>query len=412
MSWTDRLLPATYISPSGIPFNFQYEDVSMESDRKTATFVFPEVDGAFIQDLGRAGRRFPFTIFFSGDDYDILSDSFMAALEEKGIGTLIHPKYGTKFVIPTGSISRNDNLLSSANQAVFNVTFSETIIGSEFPSLIENVLSKIKTALSVFSTITSIQFKDNVVAGLASEIISIKNKLINFVLRLGLQLNPVIKISEEVYAAYQVIDSSIQDSINQVSDYPDIAMIQLIQLVRLPSESPNEIETKYNSYNNIINNILSNNYKLSISSNEPQNNFLSDFCFVYSNLAAICESCINQDFNTRNEVILYHDKIIESFDNIKTWLDNNITSLNYIDSGESYDAILNIISLTSAYLINLAFELPSEKKIILGEDRNIIELVSELYQDLEKIDYFITTNELTADEIEILPRGKEVVFYV
>src|SRR5512138_87768 len=106
MAWQDRLKEVKYTSPSGQEFTFFYENLSVESEKKTAEFIFPEIDGAYIQDMGRAGRKFPFTIYFSGEDYDIDADSFLAALEEKGIGKLEHPVYGNRKVIPTGAISR------------------------------------------------------------------------------------------------------------------------------------------------------------------------------------------------------------------------------------------------------------------------------------------------------------------
>jgi hypothetical protein len=412
MAWTERLLIATYISPSGIPFNFQYENVSVESDKKTSTFIFPEVDGAFIQDLGRAGRRYPFTLFFSGPDYDLTADSFLAALEEKGIGQLIHPKYGVKSVVPTGTISRRDDLLTSANQAAFSISLSETLTGLTFPASIENVLTVIKTALSVFQTASSAQFKADLSATTASEQISVKQVFEKQRFAIENAFDLITKTSEELNTAFQTVNNSLKESISDLVDFPDVVSSQAITLMRIPSQSDIEIIEKTNQYNVVIDIELAKpTYLPSISSDEPENAFSSNIIQVYSAMAAECESVLNADFQTRKEAIEISEIILNKFDEVKLWLDTNITSLGVVDTGESYDTLLNVISLATAYLIDLSFDLPAEKILILGEERNIVELVSQLYGDLEQLDFFITTNNLNVDEIEILPQGKQVVYY-
>jgi prophage DNA circulation protein len=144
MPWEDRILEAAYTSPGGTRFVFLYEDFSVSVDKKTTTFIFPDFDGAFIQDLGRAGRNYPFTLYFSGEDYDQQADAFLAALEEKGIGTLEHPRYGTKYVVPTGTINISESHVNGANQAVFGVTFSETITDLTIPAIAKNATDQIE----------------------------------------------------------------------------------------------------------------------------------------------------------------------------------------------------------------------------------------------------------------------------
>jgi hypothetical protein len=413
MAWTDRLLTATYISPSGIPFNFQYENVSLESTKKTATFLFPELDGAFIQDLGIAGRRFPFTVFFSGEDYDTTSDAFLAALEEKGIGQLIHPKYGVKSVVPTGSITRRDDLLNSANQAAFDVGFSETLTGLNFPASIENILNSIKTAITAFQTASSDQFASDLNAVSASEQISVKQvfEAQRFVIEQAFE--SIAKTSDELNAAFQTVNNSLVETIqDSLIDSPDIISSQLMTFIRIPSESTIDISEKVTQYNTVINVELAKDpYEQSISSSEPDNAFISNQVQVFTALTAECESVLNAEFKTRNEAIDISESILTTFDSIQTWQDANITSLVAIDTGESYDALVKVVSLAVAFLVDLSFDLPAEKIIVLGEDRNIIELVAELYEDLDQIDFFIQTNDLTVDEIEVLPQGKQVVYY-
>ena len=61
----------------------------------------------------------------------------------------------------------------------------------------------------------------------------------------------------------------------------------------------------------------------------------------------------------------------------------------------------------------VAFELPVTRIVRLGRDRQILELLTEFYgaEGFDRMDQFITDNKLTADEIVLLPMGREVRYY-
>lgn len=412
MPWQDRLLTATYISPSGIPFNFIYEDVSIESDKKTATFNFPEIDGAYIQDLGRSGRRLQMNVFFSGDDYDFTSDSFLQALEETGIATIIHPRYGVRSVVPTGTITQTDALLTAANQASFSFTLSETLTGLTFPGSLQNTISDIKSGVSLFQTATATQFDTDLIIDTASGKIAIEQELDTQRAIINGSFETFVKVSEDFNASFQTINNSLSETIfEQTATNADVVADQSITFMRVPANIDNETLQKINLYEGIINNQLNKNYDTQVVGQETNNNFRANAMQAFAGLAASCESVLAAEFTTRPQAIDLAEKLLNIFDLIKPWYDAGLVNLNLVDTGESYESLLSLLSLSTAYLIGLSFELPAQRIKILGEERNCIELVSELYNDLEKLDFFIITNDLTADEIEILPAGKEVVYY-
>ena len=411
MAWDTRLLTPTYISPNGIPFIFQYEDVSVESDKKTAAFTFPEIDGAYIQDLGRGGRRFPLVIFFSGPDYDLASDAFLSSLEVKGVGTLIHPKYGPRSVVPTGTITRRDDLVTAANQAAFSVTFSETLTGLLFPDSIEDILTIIKAALALFQTVTSAQFATDIIANTAKEIISLQQKFDLQRLIVDQGFGTIVKVSEDLAAAFTAVNNSVTENIANIAEFPDQVSSQLITLMRIPSQIADNIAESTAIYQRMIGVETAVIYEPAASSNAPDNAFRSATVQALSALVANGESAINNAFQTRKEAIEVSEQLLDSLESVQKWHDENITALGVIDTGESYSAMLDVITRVTAYLINLSFDLPAERVLILGKDRNVIELASELYGDPEKADFIIQTNNLTADEIEILPQGTTVVYY-
>ena len=106
MAWDTDIIEAVYTAPSGKKYNFQYDSkLSSETDLKTATFTFPERDGALVVPLGVGGRRFAFTCYFYGKNSNKDADAFENGLKERGYGELQHPIYGTHKVVPTGTIT-------------------------------------------------------------------------------------------------------------------------------------------------------------------------------------------------------------------------------------------------------------------------------------------------------------------
>ncbi len=63
-------------------------------------------------------------------------------------------------------------------------------------------------------------------------------------------------------------------------------------------------------------------------------------------------------------------------------------------------------------LIDQALNLPTERVIILDREMTPLDLVWELYGDIERLEEFIEYNNLCGDEILWLTRGREVRWYV
>ena len=403
MPWTDRIQTPAYISPSGIRFEFQYENVSMESNKKSGEFIFPEIEGVFIQDLGRSGRKFPFVLFFSGPDHDQESDSFLLALEEIGIGTLEHPLYGTRKVVPTGTIGRRDDLVTGSNQSVITITFSETIIDINFPSSSLNEETDIKNSVSDFNSSTSDQFAETLDIESESESVIIQNDLIEEKDFINTTLENITNTDEDIKIAMDTVSDSFNDIVSGLLDPGGVAD-QMITIINTPSNVVTSADAMLEGYGSVIDTRIGG----VVSS---ANNYRTSNMIVSSSFGALALSMLNSNFTNRPQAVDAANRIIDIYDSITDWMDTNITAFEIPDTGEIYDNLNQIYSKITGYLIRLSFDLPKKIFIILKEDRQIIELVAELYGDIEMIDFFIETNELTTDEIELLPQGKEVVYF-
>lgn len=91
MSWYDQLQTA---SLGGVEFDCQ--SVDDEIGRRTATHVYPQRDGAEIEDMGRGARRTRLRAVFFGVDYETRLGKLIDVLDDqKESYELVHPILGT-----------------------------------------------------------------------------------------------------------------------------------------------------------------------------------------------------------------------------------------------------------------------------------------------------------------------------
>jgi hypothetical protein len=411
MAWDDRLKEAAYTSPSGNRFVFLYENVSKEVDKKTTEFLFPEKDGAFIQDLGRAGRRYPFMLFFSGPDYDLLSDAFLEALEEKGAGKLEHPRYGDKIVIPTGRIVQREDLTTAANQAVFSVVFSETIEDITFPISAQNTGSILSASANNFQIETADQFQADIKIDNSSEGVFLQNVALASVPIID-SLEEITEQDSDINASFKTILAAYEEQVKNVLLELGDTALQAILLIRTPSRIKTDIKNEVDIYTTFINSLIS-VIQISDGTNNPDNTYLYINTMAATGLTALCEAALFSVIETRPQAVEASQNILDLYDALKLWQDQNITALEIVDSGETYNTLTQVVSEAVIYLVNVSFDLPQERIEILQNDRNLIEFLASVGLNVESnFDNFIQWNDLTADEIEILPKDLEVIYYV
>jgi hypothetical protein len=116
---------------------------------------------------------------------------------------------------------------------------------------------------------------------------------------------------------------------------------------------------------------------------------------------------------SREESIQTMNRLITMFETIKSFQDYKIGNDVIIDSASNSYLLLIELVYSSLRLIQAAsFSLPMQRSIRLDRDRQVIELCCELYGSADYLDKFIAENDFNIDEIELLPMGREVTYYV
>jgi prophage DNA circulation protein len=96
-TWAASLQPASWRS-----VGFVVIESGVVAGRKTAVHEYPFRDPVWVEDLGRQARKYTFRGYIVGDDVYAQRDRLLAAIEQPGPGTLVHPSLGSRQVSLVG----------------------------------------------------------------------------------------------------------------------------------------------------------------------------------------------------------------------------------------------------------------------------------------------------------------------
>ncbi|MDA8258380.1 MAG: DNA circularization N-terminal domain-containing protein [Betaproteobacteria bacterium] len=132
MTWRDRIQSN---SVDGQPLlgsfrgaRFVVPENDLEFGRRKQVHEYPKRDTPYVEDIGRKARRFSVQVFVDGSitadgDYIPARDALIAAIEEAGPGTLVHPWYGSLRVDVVESSVREST--REGGRAAFQLAFVE-----------------------------------------------------------------------------------------------------------------------------------------------------------------------------------------------------------------------------------------------------------------------------------------------
>lgn len=430
MTWQDRLREAAYTGPSGARLTFQYEDVKRAVTKRTTAFEFSGVNGGYIQDNGFGPRRYPMRIFFSGDDHDIDATRFELLLLETGVGKLEHPLYGTVTVVPFGDITRADNLKTGANQTILEVSFWSTL-GVLFPSAVGSPANELQATLEAFDEAVAGQFADATDLDSAVTQAAAGASIRDLLLSTSAALTSVSEATLSITREFREIESTINLGIDVLIGQPIQIAGLLSNLITLPGRALAGIRDRLEAYGILASDTygrdganpaatLIDQTFLPLRTTEIANDFHISDLFAASTVAGSVTSTLNHEFETRPEALEAAEIVIAQFDAFVDFRDKGFEALETIpalgpfqvDTGESYQQLQKAVALMAGFLIEKSFSLKPERRIILDRPRTIIDLSAELYGSVDdRLDFMISTNNLTGSEILELPRGKSILYY-
>lgn len=406
MAWDDRIREAAYTSPGGTRIVFDYENVSMSVDKKTAAFDPPDANGTYVQDLGHTGRKYPLRVFLWGADYDQEAAALESALLEPGAGVLEHPIYGVIDVVPFGTIRRKDDLKTAANQAVFELVFWETT-NVVFPSTQEDPGSSAVNAIQEYSDAAAAEFAEEVSLDSAVQRVTFKNEYNKALGSAENGLQAIADTQENVRKQFTAVLASINNGIDILVGDPLSLASQTAVLLQSPARALTAIGDRLEAYATLAAEIT--------TSKAPAdaNAFRTADLYASTYVSGSLLSAVNNRFSTKNGALSAADELLTQFESVQSWRDGSLRDLGLIDPGAAYQQLLEAAAITAGFLVEISFTLKQERSIVLTHPRTIVDLAAELYGEIdEQLDFLIETNGFTGSEILEVPAGREVKYYV
>lgn len=420
MSWEVRLLPAiTLISPEENTHTGKWRSSSDPLTKALGVFKTIGGNGGRVQDLGSGLRTSNYVVYFDGDDCDILSEAFIASLDETGPWTIDHPVRGRlNYQHPLSFDPIHDPTESG------NIVAVATSWITDYPT--DAPVSQIQRASEIQAGVEEVNqggikgFLDNVQTKTAN----LKNK-----------------IQEGTDLMQKAIDDSLGELIltvegatdvmealgNGINSTLDQAVFQAVELAaqcqffcQLPAQLLNNTTGRIEGYKNAINGIISD--ILGGTPEEQKNQAVTNQMTVVGIFCGASLSVIsNDDIQTRVQAVEVSQVITALFQDLTNALDTygeEFTDLlyheRYFSQTDTFSALADLTAKTQRYLLDLSVSLKKEKTVITDRPLSAV-FATLLYYDTEDdetTDLLIETNNLTLQEIMVIPADTKLVIYV
>lgn len=434
----ERQKGITWRSPKGKIFNLKStesgysrkhngEVKSNPSGKKSTKKAVTDSNDTFA-DLGIAGRDVSLEFIFIGETHDSEAKAFTDALCEVGKSHL-RLAYGDEFTVNVLDFSVKNDLLKAINATTVSVKFHETA-KTVYPESEKGGAKEVK-AQAAQTKLTAAQNLSNAVDSVAGD----TSRFAQFAASYSKMMNTV---SAALDTANSVsLNSIMKDILGQNLATNAFTMVSQLQIVmsksaalasRVKNLSSFELRlpvgSAFDSWNGLIGNLKTNSTPSGIKTvtglkpTEIDNLLINDTSAI-SALAAVSENAVNTNFETRKEAVEAAKKLIELEETWTEFIEEQaakITELNDVfirDTG-----IVELVAAAAGVILKQSYELKVEKTIVLTEDKTLVEIAYENYEERFKddpdgtVEYLRTSNNLNDDDFFLLPKGSEVKIYV
>jgi len=419
--WKERIIEGAIETPDSIRYVFYYRDLEKDIDKKISKYNFGDIDGTLIQDFGLGEVSFPMIIYFSGADCDRTANSFEKSASKKGVCILEHPVYGIKNVV-IEKIKRQDLLSTAANQVIFTLTMTETIL-FEVPVAGEDTRIGILSALEKLKEKISNAYQGSFLATTVTAISNAADRITDAVNEVADSVELISSSVNEITSVVNNTQRYINQNIETLMEAPLTLADSVQEMISAPARAVASVKQRITIYKDLYSDLASN--PTGQNTNDKKNQCAEKQLLLPSLVSASCESAVFPDtdgigFRIRSDATAAAAEVLEFYLDCQDFLDemqSDTENDNLVNTFVVSDALTQIlkysVALTVKNLVRLSFQLAQERVITLTSDRNLIDLCYELYgtSDDEHLNLLIESNGLTGDDIIMIPSGKEVVYY-
>lgn len=409
-------------SPSGNIFTAKWEGDDRTVENKVGIHEFPNVIGAKVQSQGPGAFIYPLTFNFGGKDNDLDSSDFMDALrdEYKDKWKIQHPTKGPIFLTWIGAIERIQPVKSGGLTKI-TVNWIEGLPDSEEEAAAQ-AQAQAEFQSDQANAAASDQFEENAVQDTPADRQSLIDSVSNAITKINSTLSLIENfdiIPDQLEAIAAAIDTALE------ADFIDGALLagQMQAYTQLFGLGQNNSKDGVSMYSDLVDNMLTE------SPDQPTSGGKSEIAVtelvVSAAIVGAGQMSLIGGLASRSEVITVAEANAALFETATEGLDetqaiyadNSIDTI-YWSQSSAYADMLKMISDSNRFLYLSLFGLPSERRIILKEDKFTGQIAKDEYgninqsgDDLENLWLLIDSNDWHGNDIYMQPAGTEVLIY-
>jgi len=412
MSWLENIeTPLKITTGDGKEFSPNWVNARKTVGFNLAQFEFPNIDGTLVKRNRPKGSKYELEIYFQGEDHLIESKDFELSARDPRYWLIVHPYYGELKVHPLELLFDN----SGHNLTKITGTVLETIV-DVFPKGSVSQKDQIDEQKSELDESGSQQYAadnpspDAKDKALMSDTVDDQNK------RTGRSISDSIQAADfrdKTNAANRAITNATSD--------PLAAMRAIDDVLNYPAQLQNSITARLDAVTDAFTGLVN---KIG---NSPQTIPASQKRFhekaLTSNVSAMATAVTNPGgggSTSRSQALGMTQKIINTFNTYVETLDSmqngtGGTLTSYVPNQDSLKRTEQLINFVVSEFLAITLTEKQEHKFIVDAETNALLLTHRFYgldEEDENLTTFIETNNIGLDEMLLIKKGREVVYFV
>jgi len=421
-NWKERLREEiTLTSPKGTEYTANWRGNPISITNSVAIHEFPGIQGARVQDLRPGAFLYPLTLFFTGKDNDLDATLFMFSIrDEQGVWEVEHPVKGPLFLTLL-SAEEQVQPVTGGGTTTIETTWIEGLPDSKTESA-ARLQAQTEFQASIANLDSAAQFALTVLQDTASQaqaMISSVGQGISKVKQLLRVVENAQIIDPQIFAIEAAINNTLAEDLIDTTKLAGQVQA-FVQIFGLGQNSASDAVAMYEDFTNSI---------LEIKPVQPSQEGVSIIAvselYASAGIVASGQAALIGGITSRQQTVTTAIKLGNIFDNVTDVLDETQTlygdefiDRQYFSQSISYGSSLVMNSLALQFLLFSLFGLPSERIIVLKEDKATPQITHDEYgsignerSDTGNIDLLIESNNLLGDDIWLLEAGRQVLIY-
>lgn len=415
----------TLTSPEGNEFEGHWIEDEKSVSRKVAEFDFPNVSDTLTQDLKGTSWKYPITFQLEGPDHDLEASRFEWALYESGQWLIMHPIDGPlSLQLTEASIRRSS--VKDINVTEISSTWIKPLNVENIPTA-EMLADYVREYDARLVEDSSKSWVDNILQKTEAGRGAVRDAMGRATAAVNRVTQPLRSLNLTLNDTFNEIHSNMQGLLADAVLDPISIAGSFNEMLRLPVLATNDIAQRMKYYNELADEILSellpDPSRIGLIPTEVLLNQLFTAEFVILGIHGVrCMIPIYGSPKSRPDALHWIDVIRDrflyesnSFESVRIVFDNNRIQFQYFDWQDTYSIAVRELGAVIKYMMEKLYSLAVELRIELNSAVPAIRACMEAYgmrDDFDELyDQFIDINELTPEEILMLPPGTVVVIY-